>query len=231
MWLGWHPEPTHAIESSVEDGGVAVLHERLDERHLHARVLEDDARVLGLAAQAVGRHHHRQVARVHLRHGHILGLDEDLRSRKCSCCLCIRKRQKPVSIYHSPIGQIIKFGCYKVTQKTKQVLRELVGRYLEEADEVGEHEPVEPGQLGDEGERGARRVAGVQAALVEVGGHERLGQLAVPQLQQTRRHVRVRHRRLQPPVHPHLQAVHLVDVPGHPEHNEPFFSILRSSAV
>lgn len=46
---------------------VEVGDEGLEEGHLLARVLQDDARVLRRAAEAVGREHHREVRRVHFR--------------------------------------------------------------------------------------------------------------------------------------------------------------------
>lgn len=63
---------------SLHEGAVVVLDEGADVAHLLAGVLEDDARIVGLAPQAVGRHHHRQVVGVHLRLGRVLRLGEDL---------------------------------------------------------------------------------------------------------------------------------------------------------
>ena len=89
--------------------------------------------------------------------------------------------------------------------------------YLKEADEVGQHHAVDAGQ-GLHDVDGGRRVLEVGDALrVELGGDERLVQLAVPQLEQRRRDVRVRAvgRRV-PLVAAHLERVHLVDITGNP---------------
>ena len=52
--------------------------EHPQEGHLLASVLEDNAWVVRLAPQAVGRHHHGQVVDVHLGDGHVGGLSEHL---------------------------------------------------------------------------------------------------------------------------------------------------------
>lgn len=57
---------------------LQVNNQHSQEGHLLARVLEDDPRVVGLAAEAVGRHHHGQVVHVHLGHGHVGRLSEHL---------------------------------------------------------------------------------------------------------------------------------------------------------
>ena len=46
--------------------------QRPHEGHFLARVVEDDGRVVALAAQAVRRHHHRQIIDVHLVHANVL---------------------------------------------------------------------------------------------------------------------------------------------------------------
>ncbi len=62
-----HTSTQKLSDDSLHEGRVEVLNEGAHEGHFLARVLEDDARILGLAAQAVGRHHHRQVVHVHFR--------------------------------------------------------------------------------------------------------------------------------------------------------------------
>ena len=54
-----------------------MLYERANELHLFLGVLHDHLGLIGLAAQAVGRHNHGQVIRVHLGDGHVLGGGED----------------------------------------------------------------------------------------------------------------------------------------------------------
>lgn len=66
-------------DKAVDEAGVQVHDEYAEEGHLLARVLEDDARVVGLAAQAVGSHHHGQVIYIHLGLTHIHRLGKDLR--------------------------------------------------------------------------------------------------------------------------------------------------------
>jgi len=59
-----------------------VLDQRPDERHLFAGVVKDDFRIGGVAAEAVGGHHHGQVAGVHFGHGRHFGLRKDLGATK-----------------------------------------------------------------------------------------------------------------------------------------------------
>ena len=90
--------------------------------------------------------------------------------------------------------------------------------HLEEAYEIGEDEPVDVRQRVYERDGGRRVVAVVDGAVVHRRWDERLMQLAVPQLEQRRRHVRVgaAARRVEPLVAARLQRVHLVDVARDP---------------
>jgi hypothetical protein len=68
---------------ALHERGVEVLDQRPDERHLFAGVVKDDFRIGGVAAEAVGCHHHGQVAGVHFGHRRHFGLRKDLqRERK-----------------------------------------------------------------------------------------------------------------------------------------------------
>lgn len=53
------------LHHSFDEAGVQVNYEHSQESHLLARVLEYDARVVGLAPEAVGGHDHSQVVHVH----------------------------------------------------------------------------------------------------------------------------------------------------------------------
>lgn len=55
-----------------------MLNEHSQKGHLLSRVLEDDAWVIRLTAQAVGCHHHGQVADVHFGYGYVGWLHEHL---------------------------------------------------------------------------------------------------------------------------------------------------------
>lgn len=54
-----------------DEACVQVHYKHAEKRHFFARVLKDNARVVGLAAQAVGGHHHGQVIHIHLCSAHI----------------------------------------------------------------------------------------------------------------------------------------------------------------
>ena len=54
--------------NAFHKGSVEVLDQRPDERHFFAGVVKDDFRIGGVAAEAVGCHHHGQVAGVHFGH-------------------------------------------------------------------------------------------------------------------------------------------------------------------
>lgn len=55
-----------------------MLNEHSKEGHLLSCILKDDARIIRLAAQTVGCHHHSQVADVHFGDGYIGWLHEHL---------------------------------------------------------------------------------------------------------------------------------------------------------
>ena len=74
--------PSISLDDAIHEACVEVLDQRPDEAHLLARILENDARVVRLAAEAVWRHHHRQVAGVHLCYTCILRRSKDLREKK-----------------------------------------------------------------------------------------------------------------------------------------------------
>lgn len=90
--------------------------------------------------------------------------------------------------------------------------------HLQESDEIGEDHPVDVRELVHDGHRALRIQAELDALVVELGGDERLVQLAVPQLQQGGGHVRVvaGGGRDLPLVHLQLQSIHLVNVTGDP---------------
>lgn len=67
-----------SLHLPLHETGVQVNNEHSQEGHLFARVLEDDPRVVGLTAEAVGGHHHGQVVHVHLGDRHIGGLSKHL---------------------------------------------------------------------------------------------------------------------------------------------------------
>ena len=69
------PEASH---HSFDEAGLQMHDEHPQEGHLLARVLEDDPRVVRLAAQAVGRHHHGQVVHIHFSYRHVGWLSENL---------------------------------------------------------------------------------------------------------------------------------------------------------
>lgn len=59
------------LHHPFDETGVQVNDEHSQEGHLLARVLEDDARVVGLASEAVRSHHHGQVVHIHLGDGDV----------------------------------------------------------------------------------------------------------------------------------------------------------------
>ena len=63
--------------------GVEVKNERSYEAHFTACVLEDDFGIVGQAAQAIRRPHHRYVVNVHLRGSHDLRPSEALHKSHC----------------------------------------------------------------------------------------------------------------------------------------------------
>lgn len=54
-----------------DEARVQVYYQHAEKRHFFACVLKDNARVVGLAAQTVGGHHHGQVIHIHLCSAHI----------------------------------------------------------------------------------------------------------------------------------------------------------------
>jgi len=58
-------------DEPFDEARVQVHYQHAKKGHFFARVLKDNARVVRLAAQAVGGHHHGQVIHVHLRSAHI----------------------------------------------------------------------------------------------------------------------------------------------------------------
>ena len=69
---------SQCLHHALDEAGLQVDDQHPQEGHLLARVLEDDPRVVGLAAEAVGRHHHGQVVHVHLGDRHVGRLSEHL---------------------------------------------------------------------------------------------------------------------------------------------------------
>lgn len=67
------------LHHPLNETGVQVNNEHPQEGHLLAGVLKDDPRVVGLAPQAVGGHHHGQVVHIHLGYGHIGWLSKYLK--------------------------------------------------------------------------------------------------------------------------------------------------------
>lgn len=65
----------------LDEAGVQVDNKQPQKGHLLARVLEDDPRVLGLAPQTVGCHHHGQVIHVHLGLAYVGRLGKDLEEK------------------------------------------------------------------------------------------------------------------------------------------------------
>lgn len=68
---------------------------------------------------------------------------------------------------------------------------------------------MDAGEALDDGAGAVRVVGGEEAVVVEAGGDEGLGELAVPELEEGGGDVGVGDLGHQPPVHPHFQRVHL----------------------
>lgn len=64
--------------NTLHEGSVKVMYEKPHEGHFLASVLIYYDGIVAGAAQAVGCHHHRQVARVHLCGSHNVALSEVL---------------------------------------------------------------------------------------------------------------------------------------------------------
>lgn len=68
-----------SLHHSFHVTGVQVNDEHSQEGHLFARVLKNNARVVRLAPEAVGGHHHGQVVHIHLGDRYVGWLSKHLR--------------------------------------------------------------------------------------------------------------------------------------------------------
>lgn len=71
VWLKCALGEIQCLHHPLDETGVQVNDEHSQEGHLFTCVLEDDPRVVRMASEAVGSHHHGQVVHVHLGYGDV----------------------------------------------------------------------------------------------------------------------------------------------------------------
>ncbi len=143
-----------------------MYNEHSQEGHLFAGVLEYDTGVVRLAPKAIRSHYHSKVVHVHFSDCNVCRLSKNLRktwemrqssaiSRKTSLCIC-------------SLLCVFAECC----------------EYLQEVDEVAQHQSVELRQRLHHADGCHRIIIVTDTLLVETHGDERLIQLTVPQLHQ-----------------------------------------------
>ena len=73
-----HKKSTDDLDNSVHEAGVHVDDENANECHLLPCVLKDEVWIVRFTAQAVGSHHHRQIACIHLSDSCVLSCSKHL---------------------------------------------------------------------------------------------------------------------------------------------------------